>query len=126
MCSLKKVFRLILQNSQQNTYTKVGFNKVSRLQCSNLFKKRVQAGVFLWILGNISVQNFYRTTVGCCFWTVIAPSLLLLLPSSYMPHNNYMELFYATIHVMHLIKWLKLEKTLRKTKYSCELWSYQR
>ena len=125
-----------MQNSLANICTGVSFNKVVRPQCGNLLKMRYGKGVFFWILWNVLVQSNYRT-VGYYFWTVIIfpfsthrYARLILTHFSPVSHFyttwkrqktkglkwvNYMELFYAMIHVTNPIHWLKLKKTLKLT-----------
>ena len=140
-----------MQNLLENTCTGVSFNKIVRPQCGNLLKTRHRQSVFLWILWNVLLQSNYRTIVHYHFWTVILFPLfahhyarLMLTHFSPVSHfytlwkrqetkglkwANYMKLFYAMIHVMHPIHWLKLKKTLRKTSVlaylNCDLLKYK-
>ena len=85
MCSVKKVFLGISQNSQENTCTRVSFliklqawgqtlffKKVAGLKPALLSKKASGTGVFLWILWNFQEHIFLRNASGGCFWTFIA------------------------------------------------------
>ena len=59
MCSVKKVFVEISQNSLENTCAKVSFfNKVAGLRSATLLKKDSGTGVFLWILNCLSITFF--------------------------------------------------------------------
>ena len=61
MCSVKKVFLEILQNSQEKTCTRVSFNKVAVSGLPTLLKKTL-AHVFSCEFCEISKNNFsYRT-----------------------------------------------------------------
>ena len=53
-CSVKKVFLKILQNSQEDNYARVFFNKVACLG--------------LWISQNVYEHPFLWNTLGGCFW----------------------------------------------------------
>ena len=85
MCSVKKAFLEISQNSQENTCTRISFliklqawdqslffNKVIGLRPATLFKKASGTGVFLWILWNFQEHVFLQNASGGCFWTFIA------------------------------------------------------
>ena len=58
-CFIKKVFFEISQNSQENTC-----DRVSRQQF--YLKRGSRAGVFLWILRNLSEHLFHRTSPDDC------------------------------------------------------------
>ena len=85
MCSVKKVFLEISQNSQENTCNRVSFltklqawgqslfsNKVEDLRPATLFKKASGTGVFLWILWDFHEHIFLQNASGGWFWTFIA------------------------------------------------------
>ena len=85
MCSVKKVFLEISQNSQENICNRVSFltklqawgqrlffNKVEGLRPATLFKKASSTGVFLWILLDFQEHIFLQNASGGWFWTFIA------------------------------------------------------
>ena len=73
MCSVKKAFLEISQNSQENTCTRsLFFNKVAGLRPESLFLKKPQAQVFSCEFCGISNNIFLQNTSGGCFWTFIA------------------------------------------------------
>ena len=85
MCSVKKAFLEISQNSQENTCNRVSFltklqawgqslffNKVAGLRPVTLFKKASGTGVFLWILSNFQEHIFLQNASGGCFSAFIA------------------------------------------------------
>ena len=139
-----------MQNSLENTCTGVSFNKVVRPQCANLLKKRHRQRCFLVNFVKCFGKSNYRTKVGYYFWTVIlfpfsAHHYARLILTHFSPVShfytpwkrqktkalkwvNYMELFYAVIHVTHPIHWLKLKKNFEKdVSFSIfELWSFKK
>ena len=85
MCSVKKVFLEISQNSQENTCTRASFliklqvwgqslffNNVAGLRPATLLKKASGTGVFLWILWNFQEHISFQNASGGCFSTFIA------------------------------------------------------
>ena len=62
----KKGVLKVLQNSQENTCTRVSF--LIKLQACKLIKRDPHTGVFLWILQNFYEHLFYRTPPDDCFW----------------------------------------------------------
>ena len=71
MCSLKKVFLKISQNSQKNTCARVStlikLNKVAGLTTATLFKKRLWYRYLPVNLAKFLKQLFSQNTSGACF-----------------------------------------------------------
>ena len=59
MCSVKKVFLGISQNSLENNCARDSF--LIKFFNNVLLKKSLGTGVFLWIFGNFQEQLFHRT-----------------------------------------------------------------
>ena len=70
MCSLKKVFLEISQNSQENACARVSF--FYKVEACNFIKKETLAQVFFCEFCKISKKTFsYRTPpVAGCIWTL--------------------------------------------------------
>ena len=72
------VFLEILQNSQENTCTRISFNKVAGWGLQLYEKRGSSTDVFPWILRNFCEHLFYRTPLGNCFWQEQADTKVVL------------------------------------------------